>query len=129
MAVGNIVARYPRKNSRWLTGEFTGAAGSISGVKFKGEMSVTYAGAGLYTFQFLEGSAAVRPGSPCRIAAMIVTTINLTNTAQGGWTSTITVDSLNTNGSFTVRTNAQAGAAADLQVVAKFAFLIEGEAA
>lgn len=129
MAVGSIVARYPRKNSRWLLGEFTGAAGSISGVKFKNEMSVVRTGAGLYTFQYLEGGASVRPGNPCRIAYFGFTPVNLTNTAQGGWFFFPLVDSLTTNGSFTTQANALAGTAADIQVLMKMAILIEGEAA
>ena len=129
MAVGNPVIRMPRRGSRWYTGEFTGAAGSISGVKFKNEVSVTRTGAGLYTFQCLEGGAAARPGSTCRIAQFGFTPVNLTNTAQGGWFFCPLVDSLTTNGSFTTQASALAGTAADIQVLMKIAFLIELEAA
>ena len=129
MAVGSPVARYPRRGARWYTGEFTGAAGSISNVKFKNEMSVTRTGAGLYTFQCLENGAAARPGTTCRIAAFSFTPVNLTNTAQGGWFFGPLVDSLTTNGSFTTQASAQAGTAADIQVLMKVAILIELEAA
>ena len=129
MAVGNPVIRMPRRGSRWYTGEFTGAAGSISGVKFKNEVSVTRTGAGLYTFQCLEGGAAARPGTTCRIAKFAFTPVNLTNTAFGGWFFWPLVDSLTTNGSFTTEAFALAGTAADIQTLMKVAFLIELEAA
>ena len=131
MAVGNAVARYPRRGVRYYGGEFTGAAGSISGVKFKSEMTVTYAGAGLYTFQCVEGPNQVpaRPGAVCRLADVDMTTVNLSNTAQGGWAWTVAADNLNTNGSFQIKTFALAGTAADLQVLTKFWITIELEAA
>jgi len=132
MAVGFAVIRMPRRGARWYTGEFLGAAGSISGVKFKNEVSVTRTGAGLYTFQCLEGPApgvAARPGSTCRIAQFGFTPVNLTNTAQGGYFWVPLVDSLTTNGSFTTQASALAGTAADIQVLVKVAFLIELEAA
>lgn len=119
----------PRRGARWYTGEFTGAAGSISGVKFKGEALVTWTGTGLYTFQCLENGVAARPGSTCRIAQFGFTPVNLTTTAQGGWFFGPLVDSLTTNGSFTMRANALAGTAADIQVLMKMAVLIELEAA
>jgi hypothetical protein len=124
-----MVIRMPRRGSRWYTGEFTGAAGSISGVKFKNEVSVTRTGAGLYTFQCLENGAAARPGTACRIAKFASTPVNLTTGAQGGWFFWPLVDSLTTNGSFTTQASSQAGAAADIQVLMKIAFLIELEAA
>lgn len=129
MAVGQAIIRMPRRGARWYNGEFLGAAGSISGVKFKGEVSVTRTGAGLYTFQCLENGVAARPGSTCRITQFGFTPVNLTNTAQGGYFFVPLVDSLNTNGSFTTQASALAGAAADIQVLMKVSFLVELEAA
>lgn len=130
MAVGNVVARYPRAGARWYAGELIGAgAAPFTGVKFKGEATFTRTGVGLATFQCLENGVGLRPGSPCRITAFTATPINLTNTAQGGWFTNILVDSLNTNGSFTVQFNALAGTAADIgaAITVKFALLIEKE--
>jgi hypothetical protein len=130
--VGNVVARYPRSGSQWITGEFTGAgAAPFTAVKFKGDATFTRTGVGLATFQCTLPGSSSRPGSPCRIAAMIVTPVNLTNAAQGGWSIIPLVDSLNTNGSFTVQINTAAGAAADVAagIIIKIALLIERELA
>lgn len=129
MAVGNIVQRAPRRGTRYFSGEFTGAAGSISGVKTKGEFSVTYSGVGLYTIQYLENGVAAKPGSPCRIAQFQLNAVGLSTVGQGGWDTNITTDNLNTNGSFTITAFSVAGAAADIQVLAKVWFTVELEAA
>lgn len=131
MGVGNPVARYPKSGSQWITGEFTGAgAAPFTAVKFKGDATFTRTGVGLATFQCTLAGAS-RPGSPCRIAALLVTPVNLTNAAQGGWSIVPLVDSLNTNGSFTVQINTAAGAAADVAagIIIKIALLIERELA
>ena len=129
MAVGNVIQRSPRRGTRYFSGEFTGAAGSVSGVKMKGEFSITYTGAGIYTFQYLENGVAAKPGSPCRIAQFSLNAVGLSVVGQGGWDTNITTDNLNTNGSFVITSFSVAGAAADIQVLAKVYFTIEMEAA
>lgn len=122
MAVGNIVTRVPRKGRRIFSGEFTGANGSLSGAKFKGEVTVTYGGEGVYNFAFVEGKQG-------RLAGMVHTIINPANTDGGSGRVLVTADTVATNGQFTVTTFNQANAAADIIGVAKFDFIVEGEAA
>src|SRR5258707_7444799 len=97
MAVGTPIIRMPRRGARWYNGEFTGAAGSISGVKFKSEVSVTRTGAGLYTFQCLENGVAARPGRNCRNTSFVFTPVQFITNAQGGYFFASLVQSLTTH--------------------------------
>lgn len=120
----------PRRGSRWYNGEFTGAAGSVNTVKFKGEVSVTYIGAGVYEFQCLENGVAARPGTTSRIAAMNIDVVALSGATNGGWIKIpIFVDNMNASGKFRSQLSQQSFAAADGIGVIKVSFLIELEAA
>jgi hypothetical protein len=112
-----------------FTGEFTGNAGSVTGVKMKGELSIVYTGTGVYTFQYLENGVACRPGSPCRITSVWFGVVGLANTAQGGWDTNITTDNLNVNGSFVLTAFTVTGAAADAQGICKVVIVTEKELA
>lgn len=122
MAVGNVIARYPRKGRRYFTGEFTGANGSLSGVKSKGEVTVAYGGEGVYNFSIVEGKQG-------RLSRFAHTIINPATTDGGSGRTVVTADTVATDGKFTVTTFNQANAAADVIGIMKFEIAVEGEAA
>lgn len=130
MAVGYTVIRMPRKGSRWYNGEFTGAAGSVNTIKFKGEVLITYISTGLYQAQCLENGVAARPSSVSRIAAVNVAVVALSGATNGGWQIIpVQVDNMTASGNFRFQTNQQSFAAADALGTIKLSFLIETEAA
>lgn len=122
MAVGNIIQRNPRSGRRVWSGEFTGANGSISGVKFKGEITVAYSAEGVYIFTFVGTK-------PTRLSDFNPTIINPAVADGGSGRVVITADNLASAGTITVTTFNQANAAADIIGVAKFEFATEQEAA
>lgn len=130
MAVGSPVIRVPRSGRRIYSGEFTGAGGAVSGIKFKGEVSVTYISAGLYEFQCLENGVAARPGTVSRLAYVNIDVVGLSGATNGGWTKIpIQTDNMNASGKFRAQLNQQSFAAADGIGTIKVEFAIEREAA
>lgn len=115
--VGTPIARYPKKR-RYYTGQFTGADGSISGVSFNGEVTVSRSGEGVYLFTFAEGKGL-------RLSAMDPTIINPATTDGGSGRVVVTTDSMTSAGTLSVTTFNQANAAADVIGVAKFEFAME----
>ena len=122
MGVGNLVVRYPRRGTRFFSGEFTGANGSVSGMLSKGEVTVSRSGEGVYVLTAADGRGA-------RLTRFSINVIN-PNTADGGSGRTdLTTDAMVASGAITITTFNQANAAADIIAVAKFEIETERESA
>lgn len=133
MGVFSIVSKFQRAGRMVYSIEFTGANGAISAVKGKGEVTVTYAGEGLYTIAVFAGPNSTVPAKYPRLARFSAMTVGTPAAgADGGWSWTLIADNMSTAGTFQIRANSSANppVASDvLALVARVEFVVEGQVA
>lgn len=132
MAVFLSVAQWLRRDSKVWSGQFAVAAGAITAgtTKFKNAVTVTRAGAGLYTFAMFVDNALLIPFKPLRLGAVHPTFLTPPGgAAEGGWAWTLNADNVASAGTFQIRINQQSWAASDPVQTVKMWWVTEGEAA
>src|SRR5262245_51350544 len=100
MGVFTAKSEYQRAGRRVYSVEFTGASGSISGVKGKAEVTVTRNSAGLYTFAVFAGPSSTIPAKYARLAAVRPTFLTPSAGTDGGWMWTLNADNMASAGTF-----------------------------
>lgn len=114
------VARFLLRDSMFYRGEFTGAVGSISLVKFKGAVTATWNSTGLITF-----NVGVKNLHLKNLQLVFITP---TGATVGGWSWSLAANAINSAGTFQVQIQQQSWAVADPVGVVKVAFELSPEA-
>lgn len=125
--VGSAIAQFFYANTAFVRGEFTGAVGSISLVKFKGLMSATWNSTGLVTFTLLanDGVSALKG---LHIKNLQIVPLTPTGATVGGWTWSLAANNMGTAGTFQIQFQQQSWAAADVVGIVKVAVELSSEA-
>lgn len=127
--VASGVGQFYYRDTCFVRGQFTGNNGAANTlIKFKGLATVARTGEGTYTFTLLaaDGVAALKG---MHLKAFDLNAINPADADGGSGRTIITADALFASGTISFKTYNQAGAAADVLVVAKLDVEISPEAA